>query len=491
MSWLTTAKNVVSGSLKKPESPAPDEGFDRTLRIFLSLGEGVNKVQSSARESLLGFQKMCVNNKDLAGVISQQSSASKASGCDLRSAADQFSFVNATLTTTYLNDLVGSLQSTVLKPLARDKDQDADTKAILEERKRLLAEVEGARRGGEQRLLDAQGRAKTASERAIEHLTVRNKQRAQLILRSLSSLVEAQRAFFGAAFTLYSDVLELSSEPVAAPAPSRPPSRVEEASFVSFEDEQPRTASLASSASPTPPPPLAASSDAAFVSFEDDHPAATAPSPSVEALATEESPLADFGSPPTSAPASAASAASELLMFEADAPAARPAAAAPAPAVDPFRVFDNLPRNEKEVTEESRHKLKPLPADPELVRERQEAVLSRMAANDAVEQNEKDERLRHDEEITQTVEAWSAGKSGNLRALLASLHTVLWEDCGWKEHSLSDLIQPNKVKLAYRKALMVLHPDKMTDQPLERRLLAERVFSVLHDTYEPLKGELG
>jgi len=71
------------------------------------------------------------------------------------------------------------------------------------------------------------------------------------------------------------------------------------------------------------------------------------------------------------------------------------------------------------------------------------------------------------------------GKKGNLRALLSNLHRILWEDCEWKTITLSELVQPNKLKLAYRKALMIVHTDKMIGKPLEQRLLAERLFDLI------------
>jgi hypothetical protein len=36
-----------------------------------------------------------------------------------------------------------------------------------------------------------------------------------------------------------------------------------------------------------------------------------------------------------------------------------------------------------------------------------------------------------------------------------------------------------KLKLYYRKAVMVVHPDKMVGKPLSQKLIAERVFEAL------------
>ena len=58
--------------------------------------------------------------------------------------------------------------------------------------------------------------------------------------------------------------------------------------------------------------------------------------------------------------------------------------------------------------------------------------------------------------------AWKGGKEGNLRALLASLDTVLWEGAGWKKIGMADLVLPNKVKINYMKGIGKCHPDKVS-----------------------------
>jgi len=79
------------------------------------------------------------------------------------------------------------------------------------------------------------------------------------------------------------------------------------------------------------------------------------------------------------------------------------------------------------------------------------------------------------------VELWAGGKRGNLRALLSNLHTIAWEGSDWKEVSISSLLDPSKLKLVYRIALRIVHPDKQTGKPLEQRLLAERIFEIIQE----------
>lgn len=53
------------------------------------------------------------------------------------------------------------------------------------------------------------------------------------------------------------------------------------------------------------------------------------------------------------------------------------------------------------------------------------------------------------------------GKKANIRALLCSLHTVVWEDCRWTRCDMSQLVSPADVKRNYRKACLAVHPDKV------------------------------
>ncbi|KAJ6657116.1 hypothetical protein lerEdw1_002862 [Lerista edwardsae] len=60
---------------------------------------------------------------------------------------------------------------------------------------------------------------------------------------------------------------------------------------------------------------------------------------------------------------------------------------------------------------------------------------------------------------------WIDGKERNIRALLSTLHTVLWEgETKWKPVGMADLVTPDQVKKYYRKAVLVVHPDKVIEQ---------------------------
>lgn len=57
--------------------------------------------------------------------------------------------------------------------------------------------------------------------------------------------------------------------------------------------------------------------------------------------------------------------------------------------------------------------------------------------------------------------AWKGGKETNIRALIASLETVLWPELGWQKVGMHELVTPSQVKIRYTKAIAKLHPDKV------------------------------
>ena len=102
-----------------------------------------------------------------------------------------------------------------------------------------------------------------------------------------------------------------------------------------------------------------------------------------------------------------------------------------------------------------------------------------------IRESQKQQAEVEEESVRQRLEpklkAWSEehGKKKQLRALLANLHTILWEDSGWKPVSLADVLDESKVKRVYHKASRVVHPDKTGHLDAEKRFVAKRVFDAL------------
>jgi hypothetical protein len=89
------------------------------------------------------------------------------------------------------------------------------------------------------------------------------------------------------------------------------------------------------------------------------------------------------------------------------------------------------------------------------------AAVSRLReANKAAERAD-EEKFALTDSVDARLATWKNGKQDNLRALLASLDSVLWPEAGWKKINMSELIMPNKVKVQYMKGIAKVHPDKV------------------------------
>uniref|UniRef100_A0A8C2VHV4 Cyclin-G-associated kinase n=1 Tax=Chinchilla lanigera TaxID=34839 RepID=A0A8C2VHV4_CHILA len=83
---------------------------------------------------------------------------------------------------------------------------------------------------------------------------------------------------------------------------------------------------------------------------------------------------------------------------------------------------------------------------------------------------------------------WIEGKERNIRALLSTLHTVLWDgEQRWTPVSMADLVTPGQVKKQYRRAVLVVHPDKATGQPYEQ--YAKMIFMELNDAWSEFENQ--
>jgi DnaJ homolog subfamily C member 6 len=61
--------------------------------------------------------------------------------------------------------------------------------------------------------------------------------------------------------------------------------------------------------------------------------------------------------------------------------------------------------------------------------------------------------------------------------------TVIWPDSRWKQIGLGDVLTPNQVKLAYRKAMLVVHTDKLSKLDVEKKFIGKRIFEAINEAY--------
>lgn len=112
-------------------------------------------------------------------------------------------------------------------------------------------------------------------------------------------------------------------------------------------------------------------------------------------------------------------------------------------------------------------KPKPRPAAPKRPPARRgptppsQALTNLKKANDAAAA-EDDEKYQLKDRVDAKLTAWRGGKETNIRALIASLDSVLWPEVGLQKTSIAELVTPSQVKIRYTKAIAKLHPDKVT-----------------------------
>ncbi|XP_031295099.2 cyclin-G-associated kinase isoform X2 [Camelus dromedarius] len=83
---------------------------------------------------------------------------------------------------------------------------------------------------------------------------------------------------------------------------------------------------------------------------------------------------------------------------------------------------------------------------------------------------------------------WTEGKERNIRALLSTLHTALWDgECRWTPVGMADLVTPGQVKKQYRRAVLVVHPDKARGQPYEQ--YARMIFMELNEAWAEFESQ--
>jgi hypothetical protein len=89
------------------------------------------------------------------------------------------------------------------------------------------------------------------------------------------------------------------------------------------------------------------------------------------------------------------------------------------------------------------------------------AAVSRLRAANIEAERADDEKFALADKVDSKIGMWRDGKRDNLRALLGSLQDVMWEGSGWTKVGMHELVQNNRVKIHYMKAIGKCHPDKV------------------------------
>ncbi|KZT29562.1 hypothetical protein NEOLEDRAFT_1056517 [Neolentinus lepideus HHB14362 ss-1] len=118
----------------------------------------------------------------------------------------------------------------------------------------------------------------------------------------------------------------------------------------------------------------------------------------------------------------------------------------------------------------------------------QAAVSKLREANQAAEAEDQ-AKYELKDTIDSRIIAWKGGKETNIRALIASLDTVLWPELGWQKVGMHELVTPAQVKIRYMKAIAKVHPDKLStsNTTVDQRMIANGVFAALNDAWNAFK----
>ncbi|PVF97570.1 hypothetical protein CPB86DRAFT_874043 [Serendipita vermifera] len=113
----------------------------------------------------------------------------------------------------------------------------------------------------------------------------------------------------------------------------------------------------------------------------------------------------------------------------------------------------------------------------------------RLKQAEAAQEAEENERIQLKDSVDARIHNWKNGKEANLRALIASLDTVLWPELGWVKVGMHELVTPSQVKIRYTKAIAKVHPDKLKtgNTTVEQRMLANGVFAGLNEAWGSFK----
>lgn len=106
-------------------------------------------------------------------------------------------------------------------------------------------------------------------------------------------------------------------------------------------------------------------------------------------------------------------------------------------------------------------KPKPGPAPRPSGPSRPSQASKRLKEAEEAQEIEDNERIQLKDSVDARILTWKGGKEANVRALIASLETVLWPELGWVKVGMHELVTPSQVKIRYTKAIAKVHPDKV------------------------------
>lgn len=116
--------------------------------------------------------------------------------------------------------------------------------------------------------------------------------------------------------------------------------------------------------------------------------------------------------------------------------------------------------------------------------EAQQKKVAELRARDEATAKSAEDFARVKGALQDKLNSWAGAKGNekNVRALLSTLHSVLWDGARWKPVTV--LVQPLEVKKAFRLSMLVVHPDKIDKNAApEVKFIAQHCFDALKTQY--------
>ncbi|CAG9328868.1 unnamed protein product [Blepharisma stoltei] len=104
----------------------------------------------------------------------------------------------------------------------------------------------------------------------------------------------------------------------------------------------------------------------------------------------------------------------------------------------------------------------------------------------AAEEEGKNHRMNAEKEFGESINRWESRnlQKNNIITLISTMQGILWPGAEWKPIGPGDLLTSKQVKIAYMKAIMIVHPDKHQQDPPHIKYIADRVFGALNNAYK-------
>ena len=124
-------------------------------------------------------------------------------------------------------------------------------------------------------------------------------------------------------------------------------------------------------------------------------------------------------------------------------------------------------------------------------RVRIETALKEKRERESAARQEQAERQMLKDLIGADIDAWQKKNQNNIRTMLANLGDVLWEGHRYKNPDMASLMQPTGVKKSYHRALVIIHPDKVSQAggTMSQRYIADKVFAIVKVAYKEIEAK--